>query len=180
MLSRVLQVFFKALNTNSTKAYYGYRHVRLAADRAAVATLLISDALFRCRDPAARRSYVRLVDDATAAGSVVRVFSSMHVSGEQLTQMSGVAALLRFAIEDMEEASAPYAKDPASRIASGGSGSGGGPLGEGGEEGEEGGVHGAGGETGFDVAYDSDASSDSDASYKKEAASATAGSGTAT
>uniref|UniRef100_A0A674NGT6 Pelota mRNA surveillance and ribosome rescue factor n=1 Tax=Takifugu rubripes TaxID=31033 RepID=A0A674NGT6_TAKRU len=32
-----------------------------------------------------------------------RIFSSLHVSGEQLTQLSGVAAILRFPIPDLSE-----------------------------------------------------------------------------
>uniref|UniRef100_A0A8C2WPB2 Pelota mRNA surveillance and ribosome rescue factor n=1 Tax=Cyclopterus lumpus TaxID=8103 RepID=A0A8C2WPB2_CYCLU len=32
-----------------------------------------------------------------------RIFSSLHVSGEQLTQLSGVAAILRFPIADLSE-----------------------------------------------------------------------------
>lgn len=160
-----LEAFFKALNTASTKAYYGYRHVRLAADRHAVETLLISDALFRSRDLAVRREYVKLVEDVTSAGGAVRMFSSMHVSGEQLTQMSGIAAMLRYPIDDMEEASAVYSRDPATRsatamgAAASASGGGGGAGGAGDDSGATGGGH--------EAAYESDASSDSDASYKR-------------
>lgn len=32
----------------------------------------------------------------------VRVFSSLHVSGEQLTQLTGVAAILRFPCPEIE------------------------------------------------------------------------------
>jgi protein pelota len=31
------------------------------------------------------------------------IFSSMHVSGQQLTQLSGIAALLRFPLPDLED-----------------------------------------------------------------------------
>eukprot|EP00983_Pelagomonas_calceolata_P086325 1156736-Pelagomonas_calceolata.AAC.2 len=31
------------------------------------------------------------------------IFSSMHVSGEQLKQLSGIAALLRFPLPDLED-----------------------------------------------------------------------------
>lgn len=101
-----LQGFFKTLNTDSDRAYYGYRHVKAACDRGAVATLLVSDALFRARDSALRKAYVTLVEEVGASGGAVHVFSSLHVSGEQLTQIGGVAALLRFPIADIEEAAA--------------------------------------------------------------------------
>ena len=40
--------FFKMLSSDEMRAWYGPDHVRLAADRGAVGTLLISDDLFRC------------------------------------------------------------------------------------------------------------------------------------
>lgn len=35
------------------------------------------------------------------------IFSSMHVSGEQLKQLSGIAALLRFPLPDLEDMEIP-------------------------------------------------------------------------
>ncbi len=50
------------------------------------------------------RSYVALVDGVHGLGGTTLTFSSLHVSGEQLGRLSGVAALLRFAVEDVDEA----------------------------------------------------------------------------
>jgi protein pelota len=61
--------------------------VRFACDRGAVDTLLLSDSLFRAREPAARRRFAQMVEDTRAAGGTVHVFSQMHVSGEQLAQV---------------------------------------------------------------------------------------------
>ena len=61
----------------------------------AIETLLISDNLFRCRDVAQRKKFVKLVDDVREFGGDVKIFSSMHVSGEQLDQLTGVCAILR-------------------------------------------------------------------------------------
>jgi len=159
------QEFFKAFRADSDRAYYGYRHTRLAADRGAVKTLLISDGLFRAREPEVRRAYVRLVADVEAAGGEVRVFSSAHVSGEQLSQITGVAALLRFPIPDMDEASAVYATTVHHHRHGVGVG---GAAGEGEEEGAAGGGSGSGsGGATWEVVSDSDGSSDSDASYKR-------------
>ena len=36
-------------------------------------------------------------------GGNVYIFSSMHVSGQQLQQVSGVAAILRYPLPDLEE-----------------------------------------------------------------------------
>uniref|UniRef100_A0A672ITH0 Protein pelota homolog n=1 Tax=Salarias fasciatus TaxID=181472 RepID=A0A672ITH0_SALFA len=78
-------------------------HVEKAADVLAIDTLLISDKLFRHQDIQTRNRYVRLVDNVRDNGGNVRIFSSLHVSGEQLTQLSGVAAILRFPIADLSE-----------------------------------------------------------------------------
>uniref|UniRef100_A0AAQ4QP46 Protein pelota homolog n=1 Tax=Gasterosteus aculeatus aculeatus TaxID=481459 RepID=A0AAQ4QP46_GASAC len=78
-------------------------HVEKAVDALAIDTLLISDKLFRHQDVPTRSRYVRLVDSVRDNGGTVRMFSSLHVSGEQLTQLSGVAAILRFPIADLSE-----------------------------------------------------------------------------
>lgn len=38
-----------------------------------------------------------------AGGGEALVFSSLHVSGEQLNQLSGIAALLRFPLPELED-----------------------------------------------------------------------------
>jgi protein pelota len=154
-----LQEFLRTLNSDPDRASYGYRHVRVAADRAAVDCLLISDALFRSRNAEVRRMYVALVDDVRANGGKIHEFSSLHVSGEQLTQMSGVGCLLRFPIGDLEEAAAQVVAPPVEA-----------PGAAKGKEGGEDGFGHSSGANAFDAEYDSDASSDSDASYKKGAA----------
>mmetsp|Transcript_20176 Transcript_20176/g.52028 ORF Transcript_20176/g.52028 Transcript_20176/m.52028 type:complete len:448 (-) Transcript_20176:122-1465(-) len=99
-----LETFLKALaqtdGDGSGRAVYGYGHVRAACDIGAVADILLTDELFRSTSVSTRRQYTRLVEDARAAGAGVHVFSSMHVSGEQLKKMTGVAATLRFPLPE--------------------------------------------------------------------------------
>lgn len=78
-------------------------HVRAAADLGAIQTLLLTDALFRTNDVAARRGWVALVDSVRGGGGDVHIFSSAHVSGEQLGQISGAAAILRFPLPELED-----------------------------------------------------------------------------
>ncbi|XP_042363279.1 protein pelota homolog [Plectropomus leopardus] len=101
---KALEDFYKMLQHESDRAFYGLAHVEKAADALAIDTLLISDKLFRHQDVPTRSRYVRLVDNVRDNGGNVRIFSSLHVSGEQLTQLSGVAAILRFPIADLSEA----------------------------------------------------------------------------
>ena len=44
-----------------------------------------------------------LVEGVRANGGKVYVFSSMHISGQQLQQVSGVAAILRYPLPDLDE-----------------------------------------------------------------------------
>ena len=46
---------------------------------------------------------MKLVESVKETGGQARIFSSMHVSGEQLGQLSGVAAILRFPMPEIEE-----------------------------------------------------------------------------
>ncbi|CAG9797710.1 unnamed protein product [Chironomus riparius] len=98
-----LETFYTMLQCEPARAFYGKKHVQKAVDALAVETLLISDNLFRNQDPIQRKEYVKMHDDVLEAGGDVKVFSSMHVSGEQLAQLTGVAAILRFPMPELEE-----------------------------------------------------------------------------
>ncbi|KAG5185429.1 eRF1 domain 1-domain-containing protein [Tribonema minus] len=100
---RALAEFFAMLKADPDRAFYGYAHVARACADSAVDALLVTDGLFRARELATRRKYVALVEDAKEKGARVFVFSSMHVTGEQLGQLGGIAAVLRFPMPDIEE-----------------------------------------------------------------------------
>ncbi|CAA7259871.1 unnamed protein product [Cyclocybe aegerita] len=109
----ILDKFFKMLGTDEMRAWYGPDHVCLAADRGAIGTLLISDDLFRSSDPTTRKKYVAVVEAVQQKGGEVVIFSSMHESGQQLNQLTGIAAILTFPLdvevveaEEREEAEA--------------------------------------------------------------------------
>lgn len=99
---RVLDNFFEMLNSDPDRAYYGFAHVRAANEAKAIDTLLVTDELFRSSDMKTRRDYVSLVESVKENGGDVKIFSTLHVSGEQLNQLSGVAALLRFPMPEVE------------------------------------------------------------------------------
>lgn len=102
-----LQEFMEMLGTDPARAFYGPGHVFAANELGAIQTLLISDNLFRINDVAKRKKYVALVDAVRDGGGEALVFSSMHVSGGQLNQLTGVAAILRFPLPDLEDAELP-------------------------------------------------------------------------
>ncbi|PKU80580.1 protein PELOTA 1 isoform X1 [Dendrobium catenatum] len=100
---RALKDFFDMLSDDTARACYGPRHVEVANERMAIQTLLITDSLFKNADVLARKKYVNLVDFVKNSGGSVHIFSSMHVSGEQLAQLSGIAAILRFPLPDLDD-----------------------------------------------------------------------------
>ncbi|XP_067030440.1 protein pelota homolog isoform X1 [Acropora muricata] len=99
---KALNTFFSVLQTEPDRAYYGIHHVEKASEASAVETLLVTDELFRSTDLPTRKRYVKLVESIKDNGGDVRVFSSLHVSGEQLGQLSGVAAILRFPMPEID------------------------------------------------------------------------------
>lgn len=102
---KALEAFFTILQTDPERAFYGKKHVIKANEAQAVETLLISDKLFRCQDIVLRKEYVELVESVRDSGGDVKIFSSLHVSGEQLEQLTGIAAILRFPMPELEDES---------------------------------------------------------------------------
>jgi len=96
--SKVLNKFFDMLNTDEDKALYGIKHVETAIQNGAIETLLISDSLFRSDDIQLRRKYSKMVETVKRMGAKVYIFSSMHVTGEQLSQLGSIAAICKFAV----------------------------------------------------------------------------------
>lgn len=100
---KALDDFYKMLQHEPDRACYGLKQVERANEALAIDTLLISDQLFRHQDVATRSRYVRLVDSVKENAGTVRIFSSLHVSGEQLSQLTGVAAILRFPVPELSD-----------------------------------------------------------------------------
>ena len=100
---RALESFYKMLKNEPDRAFYGPKHVAMAVEADAVEILLVSDKLFRAQNVSERKKYVELVDRVRDVGCEVKIFSSLHVSGEQLDQLSGLCAILRFPMQELEE-----------------------------------------------------------------------------
>ena len=49
-----------------------------------------------------RRKWVAVVEDVRKGGGEVLIFSSIHESGKQLDQLTGVAAILNFPLPELE------------------------------------------------------------------------------
>nr|CAG4638488.1 EOG090X07BV [Cyclestheria hislopi] len=100
---RALENFYSVLQTEPNRAFYGLKHVSAANEAQAIDTLLVSDNLFRSQCIEERKQYVALVESVRDYGGTARIFSSLHVSGEQLALLSGVAAILRFPMPELDD-----------------------------------------------------------------------------
>lgn len=95
--------FQKSLNDDDDRAWYGPAEVAKAVDLGAVKYLMVTDSLFRSDDIATRKRYIELAENVRGQGGEVLVFSSLHESGEQLDQLTGVAVLLKYPVADLDE-----------------------------------------------------------------------------
>lgn len=111
---KILQKFHDTLAADPDRACYGPPDVMYADTQLAIENLLVTDSLFRSSDILIRRKYVALTESVIEHGGRVHVFSTLHVSGEQLTMYSGVAAILRYPLvipEDLPLVSDSVASD---------------------------------------------------------------------
>lgn len=104
----VMDDFFSLLRKDDGRAWYGPKEVEQAVEKGAVGRgggiLLINNALFRSQDVATRRRWVSLVDRVRdVEGGEVRILSSDHESGKRLDGLGGIAAILTFPIDDMDD-----------------------------------------------------------------------------
>lgn len=94
------------------KALYGPSHVLRAFKEGAIKTLLLSDDVFRTKDPVERKVWTKVREEVESSGfGDTRVLSTGHTSGERLKQLTGVAAILRFPMEELIESDLPNPPD---------------------------------------------------------------------
>ncbi|KAH1039637.1 hypothetical protein J1N35_041380 [Gossypium stocksii] len=99
---RVYKEFSDLLLQDSDRVCYGPKSVEIATQMA-IETLLIMDDLVKRKDIALRRKYTELAKSVKKAGGKAIVFSSNHVSGEQLAKLTSIAAILRFPIPNIDD-----------------------------------------------------------------------------
>eukprot|EP01087_Luapelamoeba_hula_P014034 TRINITY_DN4051_c0_g1_i1.p1 TRINITY_DN4051_c0_g1~~TRINITY_DN4051_c0_g1_i1.p1 ORF type:complete len:460 (-),score=122.06 TRINITY_DN4051_c0_g1_i1:26-1405(-) len=98
-----LNRFYAMLRTEPDRAFYGLADVMQAQEKLAIQDLLLTDELFRSADIAKRRKYIELTESVKSSGGNALIFSTLHVSGEQLKQLGGIAAILRFPLPEIDE-----------------------------------------------------------------------------
>ena len=74
-----------------------------ACELGAIEVLMLSDSLFRAFDVNLRRRMVKLVEKTKSSGATVHIFSSLHPSGIQLSNLTGLAAILRYPLPEIDD-----------------------------------------------------------------------------
>lgn len=105
--AQLMDRFLDMMRADDMRAWYGPKECQKAIEMGAVGkgggVLLISNGLFRSEDVKTRQHYVRLSDMVKEEGGEVRVLSSMHESGQRLENLSGIAVILTYPVEDLDE-----------------------------------------------------------------------------
>lgn len=100
---RSLDEFYRMVKNEPDRVCYGPKQTRDAIDKGAVKVLMVTDSLFRNCNLATRRQYVNMTETVRTSGSTVHILSSQHVTGQQLSQLSGIAGVLRFPLPELED-----------------------------------------------------------------------------
>lgn len=99
---KAMDNFKKLMVSSPDRAVYGPKAVLKASESQAVEELLITDTLFRSRNFVIRKQFVELVESVRDCGGVVRILSSLHETGQYLDRLTGLAALLRFPMPELD------------------------------------------------------------------------------
>jgi len=104
--TRYMDDFMGMLRKDDGKVWYGPGEVEKAVEKGAVGpsgVLLINNSLFRSQEIRVRKRWVTLVDKVKEGGGEVRILSSDHESGKRLEGLGGIAAILTFPLEDLDD-----------------------------------------------------------------------------
>ena len=99
---KIWNKFQDLLANEPNRAIYGLRDIETANHYEAISCMMLSDALFRSNNLALRKKYSQLMYQVKEYAEV-RVFSSMHLSGQQLDQLTGIAAILKYEVPELSE-----------------------------------------------------------------------------
>lgn len=100
---KLWNIFQEMLSSEPARAVYGIRDVEIANHARAIKYMLLTDTSFRCSDLALRKKYSSLLYQVKSNGGEVKIFSSMHITGQQLNQLTGIAAILKFEVLEIKE-----------------------------------------------------------------------------
>jgi len=98
--TRLVDEVFKRLGQETGTVTYGLENVKKALEMGAIDTLLISDNQISIEDLEKRAMIDKLVDENLKMKGNTVIMSIHHESGEQLAQLGGIVALLRYPLPE--------------------------------------------------------------------------------
>ncbi|XP_009759125.1 protein PELOTA 1-like [Nicotiana sylvestris] len=101
MDTKVLDEFMNLVSTNSKRACYGTKDVEYAHELMAVETLLITKEILKNEDNKVTQKYLVMEKSIKKAGGTVVQFN--QDVGQRLAELTGIAAILRFPLPDVDE-----------------------------------------------------------------------------
>lgn len=101
---KVWELFQQTMNRNPDKCVYTPQYVYHAAMSGAIADLMVSDAVLRSPNPVERHFFLSLIQVVRGGrSSRISIFSSNHITGQNLSQLGNVAATLFFPCPELDD-----------------------------------------------------------------------------
>lgn len=98
-----MERFNEILGKEMDRIIFGINSVRIANEKEAVDTLMISDNYLRKISPKLRQEVSEMMKNITTKGGSVMKMSSQHVTGEKIDAFGGITAILRYALPELNE-----------------------------------------------------------------------------
>ena len=101
--AKAFEDFLTMMGNDQNMIMFGESNIRNAADQNAVKELLVTDNYIRSLELEPRLSFLAFKDRLEKEGVDVIVFSSRHVSGQQLQDLGAIVAILKYPIVNHED-----------------------------------------------------------------------------
>jgi protein pelota len=99
----VMEKFNEILSKDMERVIFGLKSVIIADEKNAIDYLIVSDDYIRKISPSIRKTVTHIIKHVKETGGEVYKMSSMHYTGEKINSFGGITAVLKYAIEELNE-----------------------------------------------------------------------------
>ena len=99
----LMSKFDKVLGTDYERIIFGIKQLDYAILNKAVDLVLVSDSFLRKFGPEYRKVLSKKFNTIEEQGGTVKIMSSMHSTGVKINNLGGIAAVLKFILEDIDD-----------------------------------------------------------------------------
>lgn len=97
-----LEQWNQLLATEPARAPFGEDDVKHAHEMGAIGTLLLSDSLYRSKQPEQRAEWRNIASEVESLGGECLVASTAHATGQRIDKLAKAVAILRFPLPDID------------------------------------------------------------------------------